>query len=343
MKYNLKTLKLNKEDKKNYTNESLDSFVIANSDLGGEFLLSSSWKKVLDLDDCKYDILKVIDDKQNILAVLFINYQKSLFFNYGYLARGPIFSKELSDNEKIIVFNFLINELKHRKESFSFLRFETFNGFRDLYNLNNINKIKKVKDIQPRKTLVLDLLKNEDELLKEMHQKTRYNINLARRKGVEIFVAKDKKEYFNDFWRLMKLTGERDSFGIHNTKHYLNILLADDNFKLYLAKIDNNIITAGIFSFFGKRVTYLHGASDNSYRKAMAPHLLQFNVISDAKKAGFNYYDFYGIDEEKWPGVTRFKKGFNGFEFLYDGTCDYVFCKYKYSLYLFLKKIKSIF
>jgi len=31
----------------------------------------------------------------------------------------------------------------------------------------------------------------------------------------------------------------------------------------------------------------------------MAPYLLQWQAILDAKEQGLNYYDFWGIDEKK--------------------------------------------
>ncbi|MDA3803021.1 MAG: peptidoglycan bridge formation glycyltransferase FemA/FemB family protein [Patescibacteria group bacterium] len=321
---------------------SCDSFVIKNSDLGGELLSSSIWSRVLDLDNSSYERLCVKNEKGDILLCGIFEYQKILFWQYAYSPRGPIFNNSLDDKEKVVVFDFFVNELKKKNKDLVFYRFEPFFGFRNLYNLNSKKNVLNVKDIQPQKTLCLDLRKSEDELLSSMHQKTRYNIRLAKRKGVEVFEVKDKEIYFNYFWRLMQKTGIRDSFGIHSRSHYLNILMADDNFKLYLAKYDDNIIAAGIFSNFGKRVTYLHGASDNSFRKLMAPHFLQFKVIQEAKKDGFLYYDFYGIDEKKWPGVTRFKKGFSGFEFEYGGTCEYVFSKTYYKLYQLLKKFKSL-
>ena len=40
--------------------------------------------------------------------------------------------------------------------------------------------------IQPRRTLIVDLEPDEDEILMNMHQKTRYNIRLSGRKEVEV-------------------------------------------------------------------------------------------------------------------------------------------------------------
>ena len=41
-------------------------------------------------------------------------------------------------------------------------------------------------NIQPGKTLIINLTKSEEQLLSEMHPKTRYNIKLAQKHGVEI-------------------------------------------------------------------------------------------------------------------------------------------------------------
>jgi len=65
----------------------------------------------------------------------------------------------------------------------------------------------------------------------------------------------------------------------------------------------------------------------------MAPHLLQWEQIREAKRYGCSEYDFWGIDEKKWPGVTRFKRGFGGREIKYIGTWDFALDKKWYLLY----------
>ena len=225
---------------------------------------------------------------------------------------------------------FILSELKKKKSVAIFLRIESEEIFEKFKN-----NFKKSFDLQPKKTLFLDLSLSEEELLKEMHQKTRYNIRLAEKKEVEIKLseAKNIESDFLEFWRLMSITGERDAFRIHNQKHYKNILSASENIKLYFANYKNKNIAAGLFCFFGDRVTYMHGASDNEARNLMAPYLLQWEIIKIAKENGYKYYDFYGIDEKKWPGVTRFKLGFGGFVKEYPGTYDFIFKPLIYNLY----------
>jgi lipid II:glycine glycyltransferase (peptidoglycan interpeptide bridge formation enzyme) len=72
----------------------------------------------------------------------------------------------------------------------------------------------------------------------------------------------------------------------------------------------------------------------------MAPFLLQWTLIQEAKRRGFRYYDFNGIDENKWPGVTRFKRGFGGRVVNFPGTFDLVFSDYWYKAYKFVRSIR---
>jgi len=69
---------------------------------------------------------------------------------------------------------------------------------------------------------------------------------------------------------------------------------------------------------------------------------LHWEMIKLAKKQGYKYYDFYGIDEQKWAGITRFKKGFSTEETNYSGAFDVVFNKGWYLVYKIFKKIRKI-
>ena len=201
-------------------------------------------------------------------------------------------------------------------------------------SLANIGFKKINQESQPSKTLILNLEKPEKEILSAMHHKTRYNIGIAEKNGVKIEIKKSlNKEEFEIFWKLINKTAKRDKFTIFSKKYYeklLNIFsssapefMPNDAplIKIFLAKLQDEIIAAAIVMFYGDTAVYLHGASDYDFRKMMAPHLLQWNIISNAKKSGFLYYDFWGINENKWPGVTRFKKGFSGKEI--DALCNF--------------------
>jgi len=68
-------------------------------------------------------------------------------------------------------------------------------------------------------TFVLDLTKSEDELLKAMHPKARYNIKVARKHGVEI-IENNSEDSFEEYWRLMEETTKRQGFYAHTKKYH---------------------------------------------------------------------------------------------------------------------------
>ncbi len=199
------------------------------------------------------------------------------------------------------------------------------------------------KQIQPQKTLVLDIAKPEEILLNQMHQKTRYNIRLAQRKGVTVQpTTNNQQSTIEIFLNLLEKTAGRDKFRLHPKKYYqkmLEVLGKKGMMKLFLAKYQNQIIAANLVCFFGQVATYLHGASDYNFRQLMATHFLQWQAISEAKKLDMKYYDFWGIDEKKWPGVTRFKKGFGGQEIIYPGTFDLIFQPLWYQAYNLARRV----
>jgi len=219
-----------------------------------------------------------------------------------------------------------LNKIKElaKKENAIFFKVEPENDF-------NKKNFKKSLSIQPKKTLILDITKKD--LLEKMHYKTRYNIRLAEKKGIII----KKAGNIEDFWKLVQKTTQRKNFNPHLKEHYIK-LLKIPNMELFTAEYKNKVIAANIVLFFKDTCFYLHGASDYEYRNLMAPYLLQWKQI--AKKRNCKKYDFWGIDKKKWPGVTRFKKGFNGKEIEYIGAYDLVFNKFWYLIYKLAKYVR---
>jgi peptidoglycan pentaglycine glycine transferase (the first glycine) len=259
--------------------------------------------------------------------------------NYFYCPRGPILDFRFQISDFRLAIESLFYEIKElaRKEGAMFLRFEPEVECK----LENW-EIEKTLDVQPSKTLILDLKKGEEELLAGMHQKTRYNIRLAEKKKIK--VVESGVEGFDKFWELMGQTSDRDNFRLHGIDYYKEMLKPDRNFiKIFFSRHKSEPISTGIFSFFGDTATYMHGASSDASRNLMAPYALQWEVIKLAKKMGYKYYDFFGIDEKKWPGVTRFKKGFAGKEINYPGTFDLAFDPGWYSVYKMVRKVRRTF
>ncbi|QQG44908.1 MAG: peptidoglycan bridge formation glycyltransferase FemA/FemB family protein [Candidatus Sungiibacteriota bacterium] len=194
--------------------------------------------------------------------------------------------------------------------------------------------------LQPQKSLVINLQKSEEDLLGAMYEKTRYNIRLAERHGVGVNQAGALEE----FWKLLVETARRDKFYTHEQNYYEKLLMAcSDNFsnELFFARQGRTLIAAALINFFkpSQTVTYLHGASLREHKEVMAPHLLHWRIMQDAKRRGFSFYDMWGIDEKKWPGITRFKLGFGGEVVEYPDSIDIIYGQFWYGIYKISKAV----
>ncbi|MBT6253907.1 peptidoglycan bridge formation glycyltransferase FemA/FemB family protein [Candidatus Uhrbacteria bacterium] len=210
-------------------------------------------------------------------------------------------------------------------------------------------KILEVKDVQPATTLITDLSVGEAQLFEKMHSKTRYNIRLAEKKGVEIKI--DAKDALNVFVNLVTETSARHGIRSHKRSHYEAILEyldgSDDSPRAFIATAfhDGDTLAAAMCIDWNGTRTYLHGASSDLKKNLMSPHLLHWKLIDDAKRNGIRSYDWWGIapegvDEHPLRGVTRFKKGFGGEIVTSPGTIDVVLKPMMYTLYNFAKKFR---
>ncbi|MDD3285687.1 MAG: peptidoglycan bridge formation glycyltransferase FemA/FemB family protein [Patescibacteria group bacterium] len=302
---------------------------------GGEILQSGIWRQIALAE--KHKIKRFSWRREDgVVAVLAqILSSRRFGFKSWYLPRGPVW---LSSSEADIAWPAVLSDLMQvaKRQGVMSIRFEPEN-----WPLSNTAFGQKITSIQPEKSLFLNLSYSEEELLAQMHPKTRYNIRLAEKKGVEI--TPGKLEDLVDFWQLLQATTTRDGFRGHSLAHYRHLL---DNggaaIELYFARREGRVLAAGLFSFYGGRAVYLHGASADVGRQYMAPYLLQWRMIQRAKAKHCRYYDFYGIDEKKWPGVTRFKRGFGGEEREYPGSFLLIVSQYKYFIYSLLSKIVKI-
>lgn len=176
---------------------------------------------------------------------------------------------------------------------------------------------KNFEGIQPRYVFRLYLdSRSEEELLASFHQKTRYNIRVAIKKGVTVKIEDTSK--VEDFYNIMLETGLRDNFVIRNAAYFKRLLDSlGEHARLYMAYLDGKPIAGTIAIWYGDKVWYLYGASSDSYRNVMPNYLLQFEMIKWAVEKNSRVYDFRGVsgdisEDNPLYGLYRFKKGFNG-------------------------------
>lgn len=179
-----------------------------------------------------------------------------------------------------------------------------------------------INSILPQHTIYVDLTQSEKLLLANMHSKTRYNINLAQKKGV---VTKEETSLdgLEKFISLLNTTEKRQKFFSHNNEYYRLLFRSLHPHKmihiLNAYSPNNPKAIASVFLLkFKDFLYYPYGGSDYNYRSYMAPQLLHWEAIKLGKKLGCKTYDLWGSykdspnEKDPWWGFYRLKVGFNG-------------------------------
>ncbi len=312
-------------------NKTADDFNLKNGHC--ELLESSAWAE-LQRKFNNVNLLGYFIDNKLTATAIFIKKSLPLGLSYYYSPRGPIIATE---NNTASIWLEMTTAIKPwlKKQRALFWRIEPLQPVSDI-SFNQLGLIQG-PDIQPSQTRMLDLGLNEEKLLQQMHSKTRYNIRLASKRGVVVEIAKPNN--LADFWQLMQTTGQRDGFHLHQKEYYQAIIDAPFS-RLLIAEHEGKILAAGIFAYWQDTAIYLHGASSNDQRDLMAPYLIQWEAIKLAQKSNCQRYDFFGINPERWPGVTRFKQGFGGYIVNYPGAFDLPTSYFIYKLYSLFRRLR---
>ena len=200
--------------------------------------------------------------------------------------------------------------------------------------------------VQPPDTTIVDLRPDEDAILAAMKSKTRYNVRLGPKRGLEVRCTatslgdEDFTAAVREFYRLYRQTATRDRITIHPLSYYHTAFVvarqqrdtehaAPPELLLYQAYHGAEPLAAIVVARWSGTATYLYGASSSRHRNLMAPYALQWRAMCDAKTAGYQDYDLFGIpptDDPTHPmhGLYRVKVGFGGRILHRAGAWDYI-------------------
>jgi len=268
----------------------------------------------------------------------------------GYLPKGPFPTKEMISDlnkaglqEKCIFIqlepNIIASEnLKHK--------------------LKNLGLVPAAHPLFTKYTFVLDLTKSEEDLLKEMHPKTRYNIKVALKHGVKI-IQDHSDLAFENYLKLTEETTKRQRFYAH-TKKYHKLMWETlksqkiDTEKLtahlFLAKYNEEVLASWILFVYKDTLYYPYGASSTLHREAMASNLMMWEAIKFGKKLGLKKFDMWGAlnssnpdKNDPWYGFHRFKEGYGPKHVEFLGSFDLVINPILYGTYKLIDKIRWVF
>lgn len=255
----------------------------------------------------------------------------------GYFPKGPSPSKAMLDH---------LTKLGKEKHAI-FIQLEP--------NILASQSFNAIPNLQPshrslftKYTFELDLTKSEDDLLKQFHSKTRYNIRVAQKHGIVIH-EDETPQAFKAYLALNRETTGRQGFYAHSTKYHQtmwDILHNSGIAKLFTASYKNEIIATWILFVWKKYVYYPYGASSRNHRETMAPTLLLWEIIRWAKSQKLETFDLWGAigpnpdPNDPWFGFHRFKQGFNPVLVEFVGSYDLVIAPMMYRAYCIIDTLR---
>lgn len=328
----------------------VDNFLKAQNIPSGSFLQSYYWGEFQKQYGFKIWRLGIFDEGELKGIALIIKHPPLFGKSYLYCPKGPVLvggeRREARDGMFVLLFE-KVREIAQAEDAI-FFRLEPQVTPGQFFPLEQKLKLKKAPSVQPQITWVLDLKAPEEKILANMKQKTRYNIHLAEKRDVLVRTSTELKE-IDRFFSLAQETAKRNKIKTHPKAYYYKMvetLSPARLLKFYIAEYKNKIIGMNLMFIFDKTITYLHGGSSDEFRNVMAPYLLHWQAIKDAKADGMVIYDFGGIAPEndphhQWTGISRFKRGFGGYEVKSAGTFDKVFNASWYGLYRVFRKIRN--
>lgn len=310
------------------------------------FQQSLEWSKVK--TSWKTEVILAEDKNKNIIGSLTVWIRKiPIFGHIMYAPRGPIC--DVHNKEVLEQLTEGAKELAKKYKAIV-LRIEPDIKSDDIEFKNNMIELGyKIKDdaknfreeIQPRYVFRLDVKgKTEDEVFKNFHQKTRYNVRLATKKGVT--VKDGTREDLKDFHKIMITTGKRDGFIIRPLEYFEKMYdeLGQEHMKILMAYYEGKPISGVIPIIYGNKTWYLYGASSNEHRNLMPNYLLQWEMIKLALQNKSDIYDLRGVPgiADDSNGLYRFKKGFGAEYTEFVGEVYIPFKPIMYNMYKFSEK-----
>jgi peptidoglycan pentaglycine glycine transferase (the first glycine) len=300
-------------------------------ELDGRLLQSWEWGQFKERYGWKADYLSWKNDRGEVVAAALLLKRTVLSrFSILYCPRGPILAWS---NEELR--STILSELqKHAaSEGTIFIKIDpdivlgsvqpdpshaTWNhlGEQIASNMKQLGWRPSDEQIQFRNSMYLDLKPSIDELLNGMKPKTRYNIRLAKRRGV--IVRRGGYQDLDLLYRMYAVTSLRDGFTIRDQAYYQDAwgtFMKSGMAQPFLAEVDGEPVGGIIIFHYGKMAIYMYGMSLEVHREKMPNHILQWEAIKWAKEMGYAIYDFWGApdtftEEDPMWGVYRFKSGF---------------------------------
>lgn len=305
-------------------------------------LQSYEWGEFRKKTGVKVVRLGIFDADKLVSSLQFTIHRFPLLgFNVGYLPKGPFPSQEIL--EALTKFG--------RENKCCFIQIEP----NQEKSQGDVDLSQKYKNVLPSKkalftqfTFYMDLKKTDAQFLSGMKEKTRYNVRLAMKKGVEIR-EENSRESFQIYLKLLSQTARRDKFFAHNDSYHQKMwdtLYPCGIAKLLIARYNGIPLAAWVLFVWHDFLYYAYGSSSSKHREVMASSLMYFEAMKYGRNLGLSTFDLWGAlgpdpdPKDSFYGFHRFKEGFGPRLVEFSGSYDLVLDPFWYQVYHTINKVR---
>lgn len=259
---------------------------------------------------------------------------------FWYIPKGP----GLTDKRQLELF---IQEIQELKSTPFLIRIDP-EILKDSLSISDITKLglrRASRDVQYNvSTVVLSLDKDDEALLAGFKQKTRYNVRLALKKGVEVEAVSTNQETIDKMYELTQITTSRAGVYLRDKSYFADFwqIHSDSGVgQMFQAKYQGKVLAGAYITYLGEKALYKDGGSIREHQEVQAPYALQFEIMRWLREKGVKEYDLHGVPPKSQignpnhplAGLARFKTGFNREITEYIGTYDLVLNQNAYRIW----------
>ncbi len=186
---------------------------------------------------------------------------------------------------------------------------------------------------------ILNLEKNEEEILAGMRQRLRRALRKAAKNDIQVEKSTNPED-IHEFYQIQLQTAGRHGFVAFSEDFFVKqfaALARHNEAVLYTAKYQGEILAQNFMIFYGNEASYHYGVSSELGTKLSGAPLLHLEAMRDARARGIKRYNFWGIVEEnetkhRFYGVSQFKRGFGVEALKYVPAHDLILKPGKYAI-----------
>lgn len=305
-------------------------------DNGGNPLQLWGWGELKAIHNWSVRRLHLVDEEGEIFggAQVITRHLPFPFRSLSYIPRGPI----VDEANRAEMLELLASYVKTNLKSITLsiepddTEYEVPEGW-----------IKSKNRILPSHTIILDLSKNESELLSDMAKKTRQYIRKSSAEQIKIKNVKTRED-LEKCLDIYHETNRRAKFNIHSDQYYFDAFnMLEDHAQVFAAYSDNQPIAFLWLAVSEKTAYELYGGMNQLGQDLRVNYALKWHAIRKCKQWGIDRYDFGGLIN---GGVSTFKLTWTSSETELIGTFDkplsFMYKLWSYGLPLAKKTVQKI-